>query len=208
MGACVRVYIDQLQGCSGTYRLYAILRPCWRAWAERVVLWVLRFWAFLPAVIQYQHRPMDPHSRSDDNIKLHWSSTELWLSLQRTPLSNSLFLSVGILAVCSRPPPVFLLGTLHPKIKSLSFSQPCTKKTAFFLSLFSIIKWFFVNGSPMFFCWWWWNTILNRESCITESTAHKTNDSHEPVLFSKSKTYRTTRIVSFLNKINDSKLFF
>lgn len=36
--ACVRVYIDQLQGCSGTYRLNAILRPCWRASAERVVL--------------------------------------------------------------------------------------------------------------------------------------------------------------------------
>lgn len=118
---CVRMYIDQLRGCSGTYRLYAILRPCWRASAERVVLWVLRFWAFLPAVIQYQHRPMDPHSRSDDNIKLHSSSTELWLSLQRTPLSYSLFLSVGILTVCTHPPPVFLLGTLHPKWKFCHF---------------------------------------------------------------------------------------
>jgi len=41
----------------------------------------LLVWMFLPclipAVIQYQHRPMDPHSRSDDNIKLHRSSTEL-----------------------------------------------------------------------------------------------------------------------------------
>ncbi len=122
---CVHVCIDQLRSCSGTYGLYAILRPCWRASAERVELWVLRFWAFLPAVIQYQHRPMHSHSRSDDNIKLHSSSTELWLSLWRTPFSQSLLLSVRILTVCICPPPVFLLGTVHPKTEILSFSQPC-----------------------------------------------------------------------------------
>lgn len=119
---CVLVCIDQLRGCSGTYSLHAILHPCWRAWAEREVLWVLRFRAFLPAVIQYQHRPMYPHSRSDDNIKLHSSSTELWLSLQRTPLSHSILVSVGILTVFTRPALVFLLGTVHPKTNVLSFS--------------------------------------------------------------------------------------